>query len=70
MASSPTARKRFARLTLSHSKKLTHHLAGVCRVHEALTPDARHQNTPAMAVGVADHPLLPRSLLKFYALAT
>ena len=52
MASSPTARKRFARLTLSHSKKLTHHLAGVCRVHEALTPDARHQNTPAMAVGL------------------
>jgi IS1 family transposase len=59
-----TGCKRFARLTLSHSKKLTHHLAGVslyvahynfCRVHEALTPDARHQNTPAMTVGVADH---------------
>ena len=26
-----------------------------CRVHEALTPDARHQNTPAMALGIADH---------------
>jgi len=59
-----TGCKRFARLTLSHSKKLTHHLAGIslyvahynfCRVHEALTPDVRHQNTPAMAVGVADH---------------
>jgi len=59
-----TGCKRFARLTLSHSKKLDHHLAGMslyvahynfCRVHEALTPDARHQNTPAMAVGVADH---------------
>jgi hypothetical protein len=26
-----------------------------CRVHETLTPDARHQNTPAMAIGIATH---------------
>jgi hypothetical protein len=25
------------------------------RVHEALTPDMRHQKTPAMALGLADH---------------
>jgi len=59
-----TGAKRFARLTLSHSKKLDNHLAAValyvahynlCRVHEALTPNVRHQTTPAMAVGIADH---------------
>jgi hypothetical protein len=27
----------------------------ICRVHEGLTPDARHQTTPAMALGVTDH---------------
>jgi len=27
----------------------------LCRVHEALTPNARQQNTPAMAIGIADH---------------
>jgi hypothetical protein len=26
-----------------------------CRVHESLTPDARHQTTPAMALGIAKH---------------
>jgi hypothetical protein len=26
-----------------------------CRPHESLTPDARHQITPAMALGVTDH---------------
>jgi hypothetical protein len=59
-----TGCKRFARLTPSHPKKLGNHLAGVslyvahynfCRVHEARTPDARHQNTPAIAIGIADH---------------
>jgi hypothetical protein len=44
--------------------KLENHAAAVslyvahynfCRVHEALTPDARHQNTPAIALGVTTH---------------
>jgi len=46
------------------SKPRTCHAAAVslyvahynfCRVHEALTPDARHQSTPAMALGIAKH---------------
>jgi IS1 family transposase len=56
--------RRFTRLTNAFSKKLDNHLAAVdlyvahynlCRVHEALTPNVRHQNTPGMAVGVTDH---------------
>jgi IS1 family transposase len=56
--------RRFTRLTNGFSKKLECHAAAVslyvahynwCRVHEALTPDARHQTTPAMALGIADH---------------
>jgi hypothetical protein len=56
--------RRFTRLTNGFSKKLECHAAAVslfvahynfCRVHEALTPNARNQNTPAMAIGVADH---------------
>jgi len=56
--------RRFTRLTNGFSKKLECHAAAVslyvahynfCRVHEALTPTAKDQNTPAMAVGVADH---------------
>jgi IS1 family transposase len=56
--------RRFTRLTNGFSKKLECHAAAVslfvahynfCRVHEALTPSARDQNTPAMAIGVADH---------------
>jgi len=56
--------RRFTRLTNGFSKKLGCHAAAVslyvahynfCRVHEALTPDARHQNTPAMALGIAKH---------------
>jgi IS1 family transposase len=56
--------RRFTRLTNGFSKKLDNHLAAVdlyvahynlCRVHEALTPDARHQTTPAMAIGIAAH---------------
>jgi hypothetical protein len=56
--------RRFTRLTNGFSKKLECHAAAVslyvahynwCRVHEALTPDARHQNTPAMALGIAKH---------------
>lgn len=56
--------RRFTRLTNGFSKKLDNHAAAVslyvahynlCRVHEALTPSARDQNTPAMAVGIAAH---------------
>jgi IS1 family transposase len=55
--------RRFGRLTNAFSKKLEHHAAAVslyvghynfCRVHESLTPSARDQNTPAMALGIAD----------------
>ena len=47
------------------SKKLKNHAAAVslyvahynlCRVHEALTPNAKHQPTPAMALGLTAHP--------------
>ena len=56
--------RRFTRLTNGFSKKLECHAAAVslyvahynfCRVHEALTPDMRHQTTPAMALGITDH---------------
>jgi IS1 family transposase len=58
------ASRRFTRLTNGFSKKMENHAAAIslyvahynfCRVHEALTPDARHQNTPAMALGLTDH---------------
>src|SRR5262249_10625808 len=57
--------KRFARLSNGFSKKIDCHLAAVslhvayynlCRVHEALTPDAQHQTTPGMAIGIAARP--------------
>jgi IS1 family transposase len=56
--------RRFTRLTNGFSKKLECHAAAVslyvahynfCRVHEALTPDMRHQTTPAMALSLTDH---------------
>jgi IS1 family transposase len=56
--------RRFTRLTNGFSKKLDCHTAAVslyvahynfCRVHESLTPDAWHQTTPAMAIGIAKH---------------
>jgi hypothetical protein len=52
------------RLTNGFSKKLECHAAAVslyvthynwCRPLETLTPDARHQTTPAMALGIAKH---------------
>jgi IS1 family transposase len=58
------ASRRFTRLTNGFSKKLENHAAAVslyvahynwCRVHESLTPDARHQTTPAMALGLVNH---------------
>ncbi len=56
--------RRFTRLTNGFSKKLECHAAAVslyvahynwCRTHAALSPDARHQTTPAMALGLTDH---------------
>ena len=58
------ASRRFTRLTNGFSKKLDCHVAAVslyvcfynmCRVHEFLTPNAKHQTTPAMAIGIASH---------------
>jgi IS1 family transposase len=57
------ASRRFTRLTNGFSKKLDNHLSAValyiahynlCRVHESLSPNARNQATPAMALGLID----------------
>jgi IS1 family transposase len=57
------ASRRFTRLTNGFSKKLDNHLSAVglyvahynfCRVHESLSPSARNQVTPAMALGITD----------------
>jgi IS1 family transposase len=57
------ASRRFTRLTNGFSKKLDNHLSAVglyvahynlCRVHESLSPNARNQVTPAMALGITD----------------
>ena len=56
--------RRFTRLTNGFSKKIECHAAAVslyvahynwCRVHESLTPRAKDQTTPAMAIGITDH---------------
>ncbi len=57
--------RRFTRLTNGFSKKLDNHAAAVslyvahynlCRVHMALSPKGGPQTTPAMSLGVTDHP--------------
>ncbi len=57
------ANRRFTRLTNAFSKKLDNHLSAIalyvahynlCRVHESLSPSARNQATPAMALGITD----------------
>ena len=57
--------RRFTRLTNGFSKKLDNHLSAValyvahynlCRVHESLSPNARNQQTPAMALGLINRP--------------
>ena len=58
------ASRRFTRLCSGFSKKLECHVAAVslyvahynwCRPHETLSPSARSQTTPAMALGLTDH---------------
>jgi hypothetical protein len=70
--------RRFTRLTNGFSKKLENHAAAVslyvayynlCRVHETLSPNVQHQVTPAMALGLTDHPWSIGELLEA-ALAT
>ena len=70
--------RRFTRLTNAFSKKLDNHAAAVslyvahynlCRVHEALTPSAKNQTTPAMALGITAHPWSIGDLLEDAALA-
>jgi IS1 family transposase len=65
--------RRFTRLTNAFSKKLANHRAAIalhiahynfCRIHETL------RCTPAMAVGVADHPWTIEELLRAALAAT
>jgi hypothetical protein len=62
------ASRRFTRLTNGFSKKLENHAAAIslfvmhynfCRVHEA-----HKKATPAMALGIADHPWSVGELLQ------
>jgi hypothetical protein len=64
--------RRFTRLTNGFSKKLDNHVAAVslyvfhynfCRVHESLSPNAKHRMTPAMALGLIDRPMSIGELL-------
>jgi IS1 family transposase len=59
--STRTNMKRYTRLTISHSKRLRNHAAAValwiafynfCRCHDSLG----RRTTPAMALGITDHP--------------
>jgi hypothetical protein len=58
------ASRRFTRVTNGFSKKLENHTAAVSlyvahynlsRIHESLSPSAKHQTTPAMAIGITNH---------------
>ena len=56
--------RRFTQLTNGFGKNLENHVAAValyvafynfCRPHGTLTPNAKHQTTPTMALGLTDH---------------
>jgi hypothetical protein len=49
------------RLAAAVSLYVAHY--NLCRVHETLTPSAKQQTTPAMALGLTAHPWLIGDLL-------
>lgn len=64
--------KRFARLTIAHSKKAENHAHAVAlnffahnfmRVHSSLTAERKAKTTPAMAAGLTDRPWTVDDLL-------
>ena len=64
--------KRFARLTIAHSRKAENHVHAVAlnffahnfiRVHTTLTSERRARTTPAMAAGLTDRPWTVDDLL-------
>jgi IS1 family transposase len=64
--------KRFARLTIAHSRKAENHAHAVAlnffahnfmRVHSSLTSERKAKTTPAMAAGLTDRPWTVEDLL-------